>query len=147
MLFELAKKYSRPVLILPDTRILALLDTGAEFPVWVGSRNLLLYAYKAIKVKDNVSFRGFGGEACGTLYRIPTFCLGDLIYPNLNVVLLEDSNKPIQMILSATMFSNMTYSINDKDKYLNVLTQPNETNIRHLEIKDSNGRLHILCNQ
>lgn len=64
MLISLNKNQSRPVFYIPGSSNLALLDTGAEFPVWTGAKYTLIYQYKAVKVKDNVRFKGFGGSSC-----------------------------------------------------------------------------------
>ena len=146
MLISLNKNQSRPVFYILGSSNLALLDTGAEFPVWTGAKYTLIYQYKAVKVKVNVRFKGFGGVAVGDLYKVPIFKLGELIYPNLSVVLVENSNQHIQMILSASMFNKLIYEINDKYKYFKVTVPQEESNVRHLEVYDSNGRLHILCN-
>ena len=144
MLFNLDKNSQRPMIILSNNSM-ALLDTGADIPVWVGNEYILQFSFHAKLVKRDISFKGFGGRANGNLYRIPQFILGDLIYPNLPIITVYNENKPFQMILSATMFSNLIYEINDKDKFLNIKIPKNVSNIRHLEVKDSNGNLYILC--
>lgn len=147
MLFKLDKNISRPVVVLDKYKdCLALLDTGAEVPVWTDSENLLRYVYKARLVKAQEKFYGFGGATYGNLYRIPQFILGTLVYPDLPIIAVNDSRVPFSMILSASMFSRLTYEINDRDKYLRITVPEGESTVRHLEIKDSNGRLHILCN-
>lgn len=51
-----------------------------------------------------------------------------------------------QLILSATMFQNLIYEIDDKNHKLNVNIPDDENIVRNLRIIDSNGRLHVLCN-
>ena len=145
MVLKLLEKFQRPIISIGQKNISALLDTGAHIPVWTGSKYTLSYAYKAKKIKDSVEFKGFGGTAVGDLYQIPIFTLGDLVYPELPIVAVSSVVMPVQMILSATMFSNLIYEINDKDKFLNIKIPKNVSNIRHLEVKDSNGNLYILC--
>lgn len=53
---------------------------------------------------DSVKFGGFGGDAYGSLYRLPHFQIGDLIYPNMHIIACE-LTVPCHMILSASMFS------------------------------------------
>lgn len=48
------------------------------------------------------------------------------------------------MILSATMFRNLMYEIDDKNHKLNVTIPDGESEIRNLIIRDSNGKLHVL---
>lgn len=44
------------------------------------------------------------------------------------------------------MFHNLIYEIDSKNHKLNVTIPNNESTIRNLVIKDSDGRLHVLCN-
>lgn len=104
------------------------------------------YVFKVRKIKGTVEFKGFGGIALGNLYIIPVFTLGDLMYPNLPRVAVFESNIPAQMILSATMFNGLIYQINDKDKSLRISIPENSSTVRRLKVNDSNGKLHILCN-
>jgi len=48
---------------------LALIDTGALFPVWTKSESLLVKLGGKLQ-KSNVSFSGFGGKTYGHLYRL-----------------------------------------------------------------------------
>lgn len=144
----LHKDRLRPVAILQNYHnMLALVDTGAVIPVWTGGYTALRYNFNIVKIKEGVVFTGFGSTAKGDLYRLSNFKLGDLYYPDLPVIVTDDKNLKVQMILSASMFSRLSYEINDRDKYLRITVPEGESTVRHLEIKDSNGRLHILCNQ
>ena len=62
----------------------ALLDTGALFPVWTASGEVL-QKLGAKLVKEKVSFGGFGGDTEGALYRID-FQLGELIFKDMPIV-------------------------------------------------------------
>lgn len=44
----------------------AMLDTGALFPIWVASDELLM-GLGARLIKKDVKFSGFGGDAAGNL--------------------------------------------------------------------------------
>lgn len=95
MLFKLDKNISRPVVVLDKYKdCLALLDTGAEVPVWTDSENLLRYVYKARLVKAQEKSYGFGGATYGNLYRIPQFILGTLVYPDLPIIAVNASRVP-----------------------------------------------------
>lgn len=54
-------------------------------------------------------------------------------------------NVPFQLILSATMFRGLIYEIDDKNHKLNVTIPDDESMIRTLTIRDSKGKLHIMC--
>lgn len=53
---------------------------------------------------------------------------------------------PFQLILSATMFDNLIYEIDCKNHQLNVTVPNDESIVRNLKIKDSEGRFYVLCN-
>lgn len=67
-IFDLEVSADRPILRLDDLfpGCTALIDTGALFPVWTKSRELL-EALGAKIVKRNISFSGFGGDTCGDI--------------------------------------------------------------------------------
>ena len=97
-----------------------MLDTGERFPVWAGDvKELELLG--AEPIKRTVEYSGFGGVTVGDVYRIPVLTLTDgvnaLNFPQLPIVTnskLSEENIPFQMILSATMFKNLIYTIDDK---------------------------------
>ena len=134
----------RPIVLLKNQFFLdAMLDTGSIFPIWVASEERLK-SIGGILEGTNKPFGGFGGMTTGNLYRIPTFQLGDLIFPNFPI--LAHSHKlPCQMILSATMFTRLIYEIDDQNHTLNVNVPNTESLVRNLNIVDENGRLHIFC--
>lgn len=53
---------------------------------------------------------------------------------------------PYQLILSSTMFTNLIYEIDDRNKKFNVTIPDDESSVRRLAIEDSSGKLHVLCN-
>ena len=95
-------------------------------------------------MKEKVPFIGFGGIVYGNLYQV-TIEVGDLIFPNMHIVANNELDTSYNLILSATMFQNLIYEIDDKNHKFNVTIPDNESNVRNLRIEDSNGRLHILC--
>ena len=140
----LDKERQRPTLYLKSFfGLSAMLDTGAVLPVWVEDEGLL-QNMGAIKIAKNQPFGGFGGMTTGTLYRIPLFRCGDLMFPELPII-ASRSELSCQMILSATMFSGLIYEIDDFHHKFNVTVPDTESIIRKLIIEDSNGKLHILC--
>ena len=72
--------------------------------------------------------------------------LGSLIYRDLPIVVVQSCNAGVRMILSATMFNNLIYEINDKCKYFKITVPSDESTIRHLEIRDSKGELYVFYN-
>ncbi|MBR2214585.1 MAG: hypothetical protein IJ849_02365 [Selenomonadaceae bacterium] len=141
---ELKDIEPRPIVMLKNFFGLdAMLDTGSLFPIWVDDERILKEIGGVLE-GVNKPFGGFGGMTTGNLYRIPTFQLGDLIYPNFSI-LASPHKLPCQMLLSATMFSRMMYEVDDQNHRLHVTVPDTESLIRNLRIEDQNGRLHIFC--
>ena len=141
---ELNEDLQRPIIMLKKPVSLdAMLDTGALFPIWVGSEVHLREIGGEFAAKD-IPFGGFGGMTKGNLYHLPNFCIGDLIYPSLPV-LVSPRKLPCQLLLSATMFSRLIYEIDDHNHRFNVTIPDRESHIRKLVIEDRNGKLHVLC--
>lgn len=140
---RLDKRQQRPVVLLKDT-LSASLDTGAHLPVWVDDEAILTEDLGAALIRKNISFTGFGGTAQGNLYQV-TIEVGDLIFPNMHIIANNDMQVPFNMILSATMFQNLIYEIDEKNHKLNISIPDEESIIRNLKIKESNGKLHIMC--
>jgi len=140
----LKKDLLRPIAFLKDWhRFYAMIDTGALFPIWVAEEDTLI-SLNAKLLSRSVKFSGFGGTVNGKLYKLPYFQMGDLIYPNLHIVLCEMA-MPCQMILSATMFHNLRYEIDNENHMLNVSVPDSQSNIRNLVIKDTDGRMQVFC--
>ena len=85
---DLDKSQQRPIVML-QTGLKALLDTGAYIPVWVGGETVLSEGLGAELVRKNISFTGFGGIAYGNLYKV-TIQVGDLMYPNMHIVASDE---------------------------------------------------------
>ena len=141
---NLLEKYNKPIVYLENFfKIRALLDTGADLPVWTVDENKL-EKIGGIKIKSNVSFGGFGGKAIGNLYRMKYFQLGDLIFPNMNII-AQKINLPCQMILSAPMFHDLIYEIDNVNHKLNVTIPNDKSHIKNLVIYDNNGKMYVAC--
>ena len=140
----LNKSIQRPTILLNHPHHLqAMLDTGATFPVWTADEDIIEKIGGKLK-KTDVPFGGFGGMTKGNLYEIPNFCVGDLIFPSLPVI-VSPRNLPCQMLLSATTFSRLIYEIDDQHHQFNVTIPEQESTVRNLTVKEDNGRLHIFC--
>ena len=118
----------------------ALLDTGALFPVWTKSEASLI-KLGAILEKRNVYFNGFGGETRGQLYRI-NFSLKGLLYIDMPIVVKPMDDLNCHMILSATMFEKIIYTIDKINKRLTIDTMDNQI-VRILRISDEYSRLSV----
>lgn len=103
----------------------ALVDTGALFPVWTASENILIHKLGAKLIKKDVSFGGFGGEARGTLYRV-NFKLHNLIFLDMPIIATNMQDLNCHLILPATMFDKMIYEIDSINNAMNIDTKDNQ---------------------
>ncbi len=143
-ILSLNKKPQRPIVYLNDWHgIDAMIDTGSLFPVWVADESIL-DMLGAKRIRDDVGVSGFGGTVKGSLYVIPLFQFGELMYPHFHIV-THKLDLPCQMILPATMFRNLQYEIDDKNHLFQVTIPDEQSNIRNLVISDKAGKLHVLC--
>ena len=119
----------------------AMLDTGAIYPVWVRSEEILR-ELGAELVKKSVTFGGFGGISSGNLYKIESVQIGDLTFPGLTVIAYR-IDLPCYMIMSATMFRNLIYEVDDFNHSLNFTIPDTEHLVRNLKVWDRDGKLHV----
>lgn len=112
---------------------LALIDTSALFPVWTKSAALLERLGGKLQ-KSNVSFSEFGGKTYGHLYKI-NFNLNGLQYIDMPIVIKPMENLNCHIILSATMFENMIYTIDTINKHLSIDTMDNQI-VRILKLSE-----------
>lgn len=145
-MLNLNSRYQRPVIQLKPWHYFdALLDTGAFFPVWTADERML-YILGGKCVKNNVVFGGFGGKTSGNLYEVRGISIGELVFSSMHIIACKDlENVPFQLMLSATMFNGLIYEIDDKNHKLNITIPDDESMVRNLIIKDSKGKLHIMC--
>lgn len=118
----------------------ALLDTGALFPVWTKNEASLIRLGAKLE-KKNISFNGFGGETKGHLYRI-NFSLNNLQYIDMPIVVKPMNDLNCHMILSATMFEKMIYTVDTINKCLNIDTRDNQI-VRILRISDEYSKFSV----
>lgn len=144
MTLQLDSRQQRPVVRLKNG-LRALLDTGAYIPVWTDDEDILVENLGASLITKDVSFSGFGGEARGNLYKV-SLKVGELYYPNMTIIVNQDLDTPFNLILSATMFQNLIYEVDDKNHRMNIMVPDEESMVRSLRIEDSGGQIHILCN-
>lgn len=144
MTLQLDSRQQRPVVRLKNG-LRALLDTGAYIPVWTDDEDILVENLGASLITKDVSFSGFGGEARGNLYKV-SLNVGELYFPNMTIIVNQDLDTPFNLILSATMFQNLIYEVDDKNHRMNIMIPDEESMVRSLRIEDSGGQIHILCN-
>ena len=141
---DLKKGTQRPVVHL-DTfyGYDAMLDSGALFPVWVSEEETLIELGATLEL-PNVEFGGFGGKSAGKLYKLPMLQVGELIYPEFHIIACE-LKLPCHMLMSATMFRNLIYEIDDFNHRFNVTIPDTQSTVRNLVIWDEKGNLHVAC--
>lgn len=142
---KLSRNYQRPVVLLPTVfdGCSALLDTGASFPMWTkGAKLLERIGGKPVKDLEAVTFSGFGGECHASVYKID-LRIGEIIYPNMSILCVSDEEIPGYFLLSATMFSDMSYTINTRHHTFSLQTFDNQV-CRLVEVYSKDGVLHIL---
>ncbi|MBO6178857.1 MAG: hypothetical protein J6O04_06775 [Selenomonadaceae bacterium] len=144
MTLRLIEKYQRPVVKLTNFHGLdAMIDTGALYPVWMAGEGQIRRIGGTKKI-ENVEFGGLGGMTQGSLYELSHFQIGDLIFPNMNII-VHKSDFPVPMLLPATMFESLIYEINNKTHRLNIVVPDDESISRNLKIRSENGQLYIFC--
>lgn len=127
---QLSNKSTKPVFttITPaNKQIKCLLDTGADMPVWCGNKELLKIVFpEAGQINKKFLLSGFGRKPeVADIYKIPEFFIRNeyevLIFQNLYIASSFGRNFGCDLILSATMFSRMDYSILNRKRSPSVL--------------------------
>ena len=143
--FNLLDDASRPIIDLDGCPI--LLDTGAELPVCTVSYSVFKTIFPdAQKIKDNAELKGFGSAVTCPMYKC-FFKLKDLLYPELPILLHPMEHPGYSIILSASMFYGLIYEVDAVNYKLNITVPDNQSLIRNLHIKDSQGNMHVLTNE
>lgn len=119
----------------------ALIDTGALFPVWDKSEDTLVKKLGAELIRRDVTFKGFGGETQGNLYRV-NFILNNLHYINMPIIANRIQGANWSMLLSATMFDGMSYEIDTINKKLNIDVKDNQP-VRILRLSDDDNSISV----
>lgn len=127
---QLSNKSAKPVFttITPaNKQIKCMLDTGADMPVWCGSEGLLKIVFPETEKADKkFLLSGFGRKPeVVDIYKIPEFFIKDekgiLTFQNLYIASSFGRNFGCDLILSATMFKHMDYSILNRKRNTSVL--------------------------
>lgn len=136
----------RPVIevgIFPGCR--ALIDTGAVIPVWVAAESQLAVAENVHATGRRGTVSGFGGSSEGNMYEM-TLDFGGLYYIDLPIVASRMKNTPWHIILPATLFDQMIYTI-DNIRRIAIFEAPDNQLVRHLKYRDKDGRTYILSQE
>lgn len=142
--FDLLPKFQRPVIALDfgDFTQTALVDTGALVPVFTDDTEILLALGGKLEC-ENVKIGGVGGKANGDLYRID-LKLGKVTFKSLPIVCTSLPSMPFPFILSATMFSDFNYMI-DNEKHKLVVDTRTDDSVKNLRYKSKNGNWIVLA--
>ena len=144
VVLTLDKYADRPVFKLSEhDGLVALLDTGARFPVWTAS-TALLEAHGGKLFKKNVTYSGIGGETVGDIYKIPTLILGtgtnSIIFPEIPVATNTDfADAAFELILSSTMFHDIDYTVSNKRHSLIIHLEDKDTDVRNAVVTLDDG--------
>lgn len=146
IVLKLYNEFQRPMFNIHDDKLIALMDTGALYPVWTKSEEMLVKLLNAKHIKGNIPISGFGGIAYENMYEIPILKVGTLIYPSIHIVAATNlRNTPFHIILSATMFSRLSYEIDNIHSKFKITILDNESTVRNYKLIDSKGNIHIMC--
>lgn len=146
MIKPLLDESLRPVIevgIFPGCR--ALIDTGAVIPVWVAAERQLAASEGVRAMGRRGTVSGFGGSSEGNLYEM-TLDFDGLYYIDLPIVASRMRNTPWHIILPATLFDNMIYTI-DNIRRMAIFEAPDNQLVRHLKYCDRDGALYIFSQE
>lgn len=123
---KLSNKSDRPVFNVNAQcgmqKIRCLFDTGADIPVFVLGKEMLMLYFPNAALQENfyAEISGFGkGEEQALIYKIPNFIIQsdfdeDFIeFYNFFVACIEKESIKYPLILSATMFKHMNYYVDN----------------------------------
>lgn len=143
---KLVGKSLRPIIELNlFVGCLALIDTGAEIPVWVGEEDQLAALTGVSPTGVRSSIGGFGGASEGNVYRM-TWAFEGLHYIEMPIVACNMKNISWDIVLPATMFDGMRYTVDNIQGEMIFEIQDNQT-VRHLKLLGKDGSIHIFSQQ
>ena len=130
------RRFSRPVVAVDSLfpGCMALIDTGALFPVWTAPEESLLDLGVSLDTKlSRGKISGIGGSAYGNIYRI-TFDLNGVNYIDLPIIAIRHEKSPFHLLLPSTIFSGMEVDINYAVPSVCIETNSNQV-VYHLHHK------------
>ncbi|MCM1267880.1 MAG: hypothetical protein NC302_08250 [Bacteroidales bacterium] len=122
---------------------LALIDTGAVIPVWTGEEEKLATLKGVSFTGKRETFGSFGSVNEGNVYEM-TWMFGNLHYIGMPIIAYRMEKLGCQIILPATMFGGMRYTIDNIRRELIIESGDNQP-VRNLKVLDSDGKTHILA--
>ena len=132
--------FKRPVVELYGME--ALIDTGALVPVISMPAKVVEKVFSAEKVnKKDLSLGGIGGRATGDVYRLPEFVFGDIRYSPFEVFVPRVAKISFPILLGATLFYNMSYTVDTVDNQFIVDIKDAPLN-RRFKLLDLQGELY-----
>ena len=107
---KIYKKSRKAVFVSPD-KLICLIDSGADIPVWCTDIRILKQVMRAQLCEDCFTLlSGFGGhgESCVPVYKIPDFPIShEFIFKNMRTAFsAEQQNNKYDIILPLNLFSN-----------------------------------------
>ena len=135
----LKHKYQRPIIEL--YKLPALIDTGAVIPVFSMYPTIIEKFFNAKIILPNKFIGGFGGLERGSVYSVPEFKIGELIFENFEVFVPTEPRLKFPFLLSATLFYGMDYEFDTLNEKFIVRVEDAQSLKRDFKIKDLNGRL------
>lgn len=150
---QLSNKSAKPVFTTrtpTDRQIKCMLDTGADMPVWCGSEGLLKIVFPKVQLIDKkFLLSGFGRKPeMVRVYKIPEFMIKtedkSLTFQNLYVASSFGRNFGCDLILSATMFSHMDYSILNRKKETSVLEITYDRDVYYTQLIPNQRRTDLV---
>lgn len=122
-----------------------MIDTGAVIPVWTAAESMLEVLEGVRATGWRGTFGGFGGPCEGNIYEI-TLDFDGLYYIDLPILASRMQNTPWHIILPATLFDHMIYTI-DNIRRMAIFEVPDNQLVRHLKYHDKDGSLHIFSQE
>ena len=133
----------RPIIALANGYS-AMIDTGALLPVWYGNTDTLIKDFNAILWKRNVVLNGIGGSCICNVYKID-LNLKSLKFENLPVAVIENVSASFDLLLSATMFTRVIYTVDMPAHQFRITIPDGESLRQRLTITDQGGVAHVFA--
>lgn len=142
MVKRLTSESLRPVIelgIFPGCN--ALIDTGAEIPVWTGEESQLATMEGVHSTGIRGAIGGFGGTSEGNIYKM-TLDFDGLYYIDMPIIANSMGNVSWHIILPATMFDGMRYTI-DNIRKIAIFESEDCQLVRHLKLRGNDGNMYV----
>ena len=149
MIFTLDNAAQKPLIRLDNfPGCTALIDTGAMLPMWIKSEKALIQAGGIKTGYSQKITTADGKEVKKDLYRLTVY-MDELIYNDMPILLSPINNislKNVHIILAATNFRDMIYTIDTIDNKL-ILEIPDGQKVRNVKVLDETGNINIIQSQ